>query len=242
MNLNPYALTVDILLIAVFAWTVYRAWKRGFVDAVAGLLSVIGAVGVSRMFGYVLRDILKQKIFEPLIGETVAEAIEKAIAGVGETAAEASDAVTAAITQALDGVLAYAEKIGIPWNVDSDLLSGVRLEGIGGEAADTIVDGVAGPIAEALASWSAYLILFIIAYAVLRLLFRIVNVVMKLPLLHEVNSLFGCVCGVLLGAAYAFVAARLASVVLGILVTRGTLPPDVLGGTVFGLLTGNTVL
>ena len=64
MNLNPYALTVDILLIAVFAWTVYRAWKRGFVDAVAGLLSVIGAVGVSRMFGYVLRDILKQKIFE----------------------------------------------------------------------------------------------------------------------------------------------------------------------------------
>jgi len=95
MNFNPYALSVDIVLIVVFVWTVYRAWKRGFVDAVAGLISVIGAVIVSRMFGFVLRDILKQKVFEPLIGKTVAAAIENAIAGAGETADAASDAVSA---------------------------------------------------------------------------------------------------------------------------------------------------
>ncbi len=242
MNFNPYALCVDVLLIAVFAWTVYRAWKRGLVDAAAGLLSVIGAVVVSRMFGFVLEGVLRRKLFDPLIGETVASVIQKALDTVHETAGSASDAITAAVTQALDGIRTYTDMLGIPLNIDPDRLSGISPNSISGEAANALAADIAAPIAETLASWSAYLLLFLIAYAVLRFVFRIIDLVMRLPLLHEANSLLGCVCGILLGTAYAFLAARLAAVVLGILVTRGTLPPEVLSGTIFGLLSGNKPL
>ncbi len=242
MNLNPYALALDVILIAVFAFTVYRAWKRGFVDAVAGLLSAIGAVILSRMFGFVLAGFLQREIFDPLVGDIVANTIENAAAGAQTSAETAAEVVTAAITQALDGIRSYTDMIGIPINIDPALLSSITTDGFGVGAAAPLIADIAAPIAETLALWSAYLILFLIAYAILRLVFRVLNLVAKLPILHQTNSLLGCICGVLLGAAYAYLGARLASVVLGILVTRGTLPPQVLGGTVFGWLSSIRIL
>lgn len=242
MNLNPYALAVDIVLIAVFALTVYRAWKRGFVDTVAGLLSVIGGILAARMFGFVLAGVLQRKVFDPLIGNIVKTVIENALQSAQMTAQTAADALTAAVTQALESIRSYTDIVGIPLDIDPNLLKDISPDALGTGAAEPLIVSIAEPIAETLALWSSYLLLFLVAYAILRFVLRILNVVTRLPLLHEANSLLGCVCGVLLGAAYAFLTARLLSVVLGILVTRGTLPPDVLAGTVFGLLTGTKSL
>lgn len=242
MNLSPYALAVDIVLVAVFALTVHRAWKRGFVDTVAGLLSVIGGVIAARMFGFVLAGVLQRKVFDPLIGDIVKNVIENALQTAQMTAEAAADALTAAVGQALESIRSYTDIVGIPLDIDPNLLSGISPDTLGTGAAEPLILSIAEPIAEKLALWTSYLLLFLIAYAILRFVLRILNVVTRLPILHEANSLLGCVCGVLLGAAYAWITARLLSVVLGILVTRGTLPSDILTGYVFGLLTGTQSL
>ena len=242
MNLSPLALAVDIVLIAVFALTVHRAWKRGFVDTVAGLLSVIGGVIAARMFGFVLAGVLQRKVFDPLIGDIVKNVIENALQTAQMTAEAAADALTAAVGQALESIRTYTDIVGIPLDIDPNLLSCISPDTLGTGAAEPLILSIAEPIAEKLAIWTSYLLLFLIAYAILRFVLRILNVVTRLPILHEANSLLGCVCGVLLGAAYAWITARLLSVVLGILVTRGTLPSDILTGYVFGLLTGTQSL
>lgn len=242
MNLSPYALAVDIVLVAVFALTVHRAWKRGFVDTVAGLLSVIGGVIAARMFGFVLAGVLQRKVFDPLIGDIVKNVIENALQTAQMTAEAAADALTAAVGQALESIRSYTDIVGIPLDIDPNLLSCISPDTLGTGAAEPLILSIAEPIAEKLALWTSYLLLFLIAYAILRFVLRILNVVTRLPILHEANSLLGCVCGVLLGAAYAWITARLLSVVLGILVTRGTLPSDILTGYVFGLLTGTQSL
>ena len=93
------------------------------------------------------------------------------------------------------------------------------------------------PIAGWLARIAAYLLTFFAAYLILRFALRIVDLVMKLPLLREANTLLGGICGVLLGAGYAWITAQALSLVLGILVTNGTLPSEVMGGVVFGWMT-----
>jgi len=242
MNLSPYALAVDIVLVSVFALTVHRAWKRGFVDTVAGLLSVIGGVIAARMFGFVLAGVLQRKVFDPLIGDIVKNVVENAVQTAQMSAEAAADAFSAALMQALDSIRVYTDMVGIPLDVDPQLLSQIMPDGSSVSAAEPLILSIAAPIAETLSAWTAYLLLFLIASAILRFVLRILNVVTRLPILHEANSLLGCVCGVLLGAAYAWITARLLSVVLGILVTRGTLPSDILTGYVFGLLTGTQSL
>ena len=231
MNLSPYAMTVDILLVAVFALTVYRAWKRGFVGAVSGLLSLVGAAVIAHMFSYLLEGILLRNVFVPFTEDILGEVVEKAVLSAGT----AADGGMAALSETLASLTETAGSLGVKLHGPLALPDVIDPSAIALVTED-ITAQLTPPIAGWLARVAAYLLLFVIAYAILRLVLRIVDLAMRLPILREANSLLGGICGVLLGAGYAWITAQLASLILGILVTGGTLPPDVLDGTVLGFL------
>ena len=234
MNVSPYALAVDVLLVAVFALTVYRAWKRGFVGAVSGLLSLVGAAVIAHMFSFILEGILLRNVFVPFTEDILGEVVEKAVLSAGT----AADGGMQALSETLASLTKPAAALGFPLHGPITLPDIIDPSAIALVTAD-ITAQLTPPIAGALAKIAAYLLLFLIAYAVLRFVLRIVALAMRLPLLREANTLLGGICGVLLGAGYAWIAAQIASLVLGILVTNGTLPPEVMDGTVFGWLTGS---
>jgi len=233
MELNLYAISVDLLLIGVFGYTVYRAWKRGFVGAAAGLLSFIGAWIAAGMFSYILDGFLQRTLFDSLVTDMIGSVISNAVMTAGETAETAAQALNAS----LESIRAYADTFGI--SLPTETLPQLSLH----SAADSaliaeMTEQLSAPIAEKLSFWAAHLILFLIAYLLLRFVFGVLDIVARLPILHQANSLLGGICGVLLGAGYAWIAARLLAFVLGIFVARGDLPPEFLDGTVFGALTG----
>ncbi len=232
MNLQPYALAVDVVLVAIFALTVYRAWKRGFVGAVSGLLALAGAALVAYMFAYIPEGILLRRVFVPFTEDILGDVVARAVLSAGTAADGGMDALSASLASLTD----TAASLGIPLNgpitlpdvVDPSAMSLLTEE---------ITSRLTPPIAGWLAKITAYLLLFLFAYLILRFVLRIVDLVMKLPILRGANTLLGGTCGVLLGAGYAWIAAQALSLVLGILVTNGTLPSEVLGGTLFGWMT-----
>lgn len=232
MNLHPYALAVDLVLIAVFALTVYRAWKRGFVGAVSGLLALVGAAVIAYLFAYIPEGILLRRVFVPFTEEILGEIVQKAILSAGTAADGGMDA----LSQTLASLTESAGALGIPLHGPIALPDVVDPSAMA-LLTEQITAQLTSPIAGWLARIAAYLLTFFAAYLILRFVLRIVDLVMKLPLLREANTLLGGICGVLLGAGYAWITAQALSLVLGILVTNGTLPSEVMGGVVFGWMT-----
>lgn len=232
--MNLYSITIDLLLIAVFAAAVHRSYKRGFVDAVSGLLSLVGAYIAAGMFGFVLRGFLYREVFSPLVTDAVGRALSDAAASVTTSL---SDALASLQTQA-ERLTHIADGLGIRIPIDGALPQSVEDPAALGVLTGELTASAAQPIAEALSSAAAFVILFAAAYVILRIVFGALDLVMHLPILRTLNRAAGGICGVLLGAGYAFLAARLLSLILGILVTNGTLPPEILDGAVFGFLTG----
>ena len=234
MQMNLYAVTVDLILVAVFAITVYFGWKRGFVSAVSGILSLLGAWIISAMFGYLLFGVLQRNVFDPLVSDMIGNLI----AGAMDAAESTADAAAQALASSLESIRSCTDIFGITVPLDADSLAQMVGGGFTDSAAGALTADIAAPISATLSEWTAHLLLFVSAYLILRLLFVVLNLVMKLPVLSGVNRMLGGLGGVILGIGYVFIASRLLAVILGILVTRGTLPPEVMGGTVFGFLTG----
>lgn len=235
MELNLYALMIDLILIAVFAVTVRHGWKRGFIGAVSGILSLIGAWILSGMFSFLLVGVLQRNIYDPFVFDVIGTLIENAVRTAGATA----DAAAQAISASLEGLRSCTEIFGIVVPLDAASLSELLTTGVADTVTDSLTAEIAVPIAARLSEWTAHLMVFILAYVLLRIVFGMLDIVMKLPILKEANSLLGGVGGIILGAGYAFVASRLLAVILGILVTQGTLPPEIMSGVIFGFLTGS---
>lgn len=232
--MNLYSAAVDLILIAVFALTVIRSYRRGFVDAVSGLLSVIGAFIAAKMFGFVLQDFLYRSVLNPLVTEAVAAALSDTAASVTTSIAD----TFAALSAQADRLAQTAANLGIQIPLTELLPDSIADAAAVSTLTEELTVSAAQPIAEKLSEGAAFVILFIAAYVVLRLVFGALDIVMRLPILGTINRTAGGLCGVLVGAAYAFLCAQLLSLVLGILVTNGTFPPEIMDGTVFGYLTG----
>lgn len=232
--MNLYSISVDLILIAVFAYTVYRSYKRGFVDAVSGLLSLIGAFLAANMFGFVLEGLLYREVIAPLVTEAVGGALTDAAASVSTSL---SDALAALGAQA-ERLTHTAQGLGIRIPLESVLPQSVADTAALGALTEEMTASASQPIAQALSHAAAFVILFVLSYLLLRIVFRALDLVMRLPILRTVNRAAGGLCGVLVGAGYAFLCAQLLSLVLGILVTDGTFPPEILDGRIFGFLTG----
>ena len=232
--MNVYAMIVDLLLIGIFAITVYRSWKRGFVSAVAGLLSFIGAWIAAGMFSFVLDGFLQRNMFDPLVTDIVGSVITQA----AENAASGVDSALDAVSASLESILAFTDTFSIP--LPDDILPQLSAGGIADSAAlADLTAQISEPIAAALSAWTAYIILFAVVYILLRIVFSVLNLTMRLPLLNTANKLLGVICGIVLGAGYTLIAARLLALILGILVTREMLPPQVLDGVIFGIFSGS---
>ena len=143
--MNIYAMIVDLLLIGIFAITVYRSWKRGFVSAVAGLLSFIGAWIAAGMFSFVLDAFLQRNMFDPLVTDIVGSVITQA----AENAASGVDSALDAVSVSLESILAFTDTFSIP--LPEDILPQLSAGGIADSAAlADLTAQISEPIAAAL--------------------------------------------------------------------------------------------
>lgn len=229
------AFVTDLILIVIFFATVYRASKRGFVDAIAGLLSVIGAYFCAVSLRFVLDGVLQRYVFDPFVYSAVGDVLRGAMEGV-ETSLESA---ASGLLTAVGELIAMGSTFGLTYTLDAEsALASITEAADLSAVTETLTADIAAPISQRLSETAAFLLLFVIAFLVLRTIFRVLNLIMRLPVLHEANRLLGTVCGCLLGGAYVYLAAQLMALLLGILIANGTLPPDTEGGILFRMICG----
>lgn len=189
------AVIIDAIVVAVLlAFAIWGA-RQGLVRALAGLVMVIVALVGAGMIAATFSG-PAAKLVAPVIQKHITSRVEEAITVQTGAALEEAGEETQ-----MEGLLAL---LGLDEDVRNSLAEQAeeRVRETGASIVSAVVESLVGSI--------AYGVLFILAFLALLLLLHVLvgamDLVMKLPLLHGLNSLGGGVLGLAEGALVLFLA------------------------------------
>jgi uncharacterized membrane protein required for colicin V production len=211
----PYLL--DLLVILIFLLSVWLGHKRGLIKTVTGIVAFLVAMVLSSMLSAPLANVLYDKAVAP----TIESAVEEQLQQMQNNAAQELGNVYDALPSTVQNLLAYA---GIE---DAEAFA-ERVPAGETTALTQRVSEAVRPVVMPLLQGLCSLVLFLILYILTRLAMKLLNVVVKLPLLKQVNKTFGFIGGAVSGLLWVLFAVRvmqaLASfAVAGDLLTAATL-------------------
>lgn len=191
---------LDALLVILFAVCVWLGWKRGFIKTVSGLIALFAAVIVASTFSAPIAHGVYANSVEPAVMTTLEEHISNEVLPSEEDLDAAIEKMPALVVTLLEtGDMGSGAAI----------LERVETVDAGKSAARTITDHVVTPIVLPLLQMLCSVVLFLLTYLIASILLRVLDLVAKLPLLKQLNSVLGLAAGALTGAVWAIFAARI---------------------------------
>ena len=191
---------LDAVLIVLFALCVWIGWKRGFIKTVSGLIALAVAVIVASTFSTPIANAVYTGTVEPAVLSTLEEKINSEVLPTAEQLDAAIDEMPSLVATLLE--------VG-DMGSGAAILEQVDAVESGKSAASTITDCVVTPIVLPLMQMLCSVVLFAAAYLIASILLRVLDLVAKLPVLKQLNSVLGVVAGALTGAAWVIFAARI---------------------------------
>lgn len=189
-------IVLDLLLIVLLAIGVYIGWHRGFLRVVmktfAGLFSAVFAMAMFERLAVILKD----KYVYPFVHAK----LDAAMQGIDSSysAEKLADAVP-------EGLQNAAATVGID-------LTGIANNAVqsGKDAVAEFVQNASVAVAQMVASAAAFVLLFLLAFFVLRVLSVPINaIVMRVPVLGQINRFLGLLFGAVTAVVLAFVFCKL---------------------------------
>lgn len=191
------AYIIDIILIAVFAFVVAFAVKKGFAKIALNLAATVLSYIAAYILGKPAAELLYDKVVRAIIEKALAERIEKSPTGDILTQ-------TKGIIESLpEGLMKLAEKIGFNATAAVESISNTDISSKGISAA--VTDSVLKPMIVVLLTVLCSIIIFIIASIIFGFLAKLINKVFKMPLVKNVNRFLGGVVGIIQGVILLFV-------------------------------------
>lgn len=191
-------LLLDLLLAAVLLIFAFRGAAKGFVLSLCGLLAVAVALTGAALASRALSPLVAQTI-EPPIAQAIESRLEEEIqAGNGEETLE--ELPLGQVLDVLREMGLYEQLID---TVDRAVEAGMVSVAAGAAAA------VAAALAQSIASAVIFLVAFALLLVVWSLVSRSLDLVARLPGLHFLNKTLGAAVGLLKGCVFLFVAVRL---------------------------------
>lgn len=203
---------LDIVVIAIFAVCIIYGYTKGFVRAVYGLFSSIISYIVSCIFA---RD-FSIVIAQTPIFKSVSGSLYESLDGI-EFASGGAVATNEIVT---DSTAELFERIGFSLDEINRYVTSLVSQGV-----DNVTDGVKEyviePVLNTFAYSIAFLIIFIGALLVLKVVCFLLDKTMSFSGLAGVNKFFGVVLGVLAALVYSMVFCLLAVAIIPYLATNG---------------------
>ena len=172
--------------------------KRGLLRALAGLLIVIAALVGAGMIAASFSGPVA-RLVAPVIGEHIAEQVDEAMAAQADGAQmpEEDDGEAFGIEELL-------ALLGLDEDVRDSLAESARetVRDTGVSVATAVVESIAQSIIYGL----LYILSFLVLLALLHVLVRAMDLLLKLPGLHGLNALGGGILGLIQGALLLFLA------------------------------------
>ncbi len=197
---------LDIIIIAICAFIVYRSYKKGVIKMALSLASGVVSFIVAKSFSGVFKDFL----YDKFVLNSVSDGIEDSLMSMAESEdgvfnlAKMFEDMPDALKQIIDKFNVSGDKLG-------ELCSG-KTEA-GAEVVEEVAEYIASPLATTISNVLAFAILFIGTFILFTLATFIIDKVFKLPILNGINKTLGIVVGVLKAVVFVFVAAVLLSLV-----------------------------
>lgn len=177
---------LDALLIGLFALCIVIGWRRGFVEAISGVIALAAAVAVSVLLSSPMAELTYTKTVEPAVISALEEQIQDDTLPVAQQ-----------VDNALEQMPAFITALLAARGVDSGeaVLEGLHVEEMGISLAEGVTQQVIAPLILPLLEGLCSILLFVIVYLLALLLLRVLNVVARVPVLKQLNRALGVVAG-----------------------------------------------
>lgn len=197
--MSGIGLFVDIFFVVFAIIIVAVNAKRGFVKnamrLISFVLSIIIAITFTPMFsGY---------IAENWIADNVNEYVKEQVISLSQRGGENTFDIASLFNNKQADFMDLLDRFGV--DVD-DLSEGYKAITEGSEeTVNELADKIANAVVNALASVVAFILLAIAALILLRLISMLLEVVVKVPILKQINTALGFICGIILALAFVYV-------------------------------------
>ena len=186
------SIILDVLIVAVFIIALISGWKRGFVRSFMRIISVIGAVIVTKLLYPSVSALLYDKIVFGKVSDYIRSIFERDIGSTGKSLSDLFGELPEFFTKFLDR-----------FSTQSDAQRFFK-DNPNATAGD-LSDFLAKPIANTISNVIAIVLLFFVSYIAFKLLTLLLDRVVKLPLLSALNHGLGIALGAILGLAIIWV-------------------------------------
>ena len=185
------SLVIDIIIILAAVASIYCGIVRGFVRSASGFVSLILAVAAAFMFTTPTAEYLNEKF----IAERVENIVSDSLTGIVSAGEQqlALPQIIADRPAALDSV---AKRFGFDLDEVADYYDGTLSGESDSSAISKLSEYIAEPTARSISRVTASALVFIAALFLLKLLFWLLDLICRLPVLDKLNTLLGLLFGI----------------------------------------------
>lgn len=191
---------LGIIAIGILVLTGIGGYRKGFVREVMSFFFVFLSLALAWMMNPYVNDFMMEKT-------PVYEKIQESCRGLVDSqklAGETSDEESS--DEGVQEEDSFIDKMGLPEILQKSLTENNTAEVYEELAVNTFGDYVSGYLARTIVNGMSYLISYILANLVIRLLGCILNAIAELPLINGANRLTGAVVGVAKGVLFLWIA------------------------------------
>lgn len=205
-----WLLVVALIIIGACA---FAGWRAGFVKTVFSLVSTIAVIILTLIFSPVVSNMLKNN-------ETVFGTVKEKIGAVVDLSGEEGDTES------------FIDGLSLPDSIKNMLKNNDDVSGFATNQMESLEDYICELLAGVVINAIGFIVTFLIAAAGMALLCFLLDVISKLPVLHQINTIAGIAVGALEGLVILWI--------LFIVVTM--LGSTEFGQTMLGLISESKIL
>ena len=201
---------LDVVSVVILVVCIWSAARRGFVKTIIGFVGTLLAVAAAAIFGPAAASVIRVRLVGPFFERIVGDYLMTYMSGVGESAEAFAEQFNQLLAEMPEVLEAYLRRFSVSPEEVRQSFEASSLE----SAKDAAVSAISTPLSQAVSNVLGFLLVFVAALLLIKLLTVLLDTAAKLPLLRSVNKglgvALGAVQGVLIVLVFAGVMTHLA--------------------------------
>lgn len=201
---------LDVVSVVILVVCIWSAARRGFVKTIIGFVGTLLAVAAAAIFGPAAASVIRVRLVGPFFERIVGDYLMTYMSGVGESAEAFAEQFNQLLAEMPEVLEAYLRRFSVSPEEVRQSFEASSLE----SAKDVAVSAISTPLSQAVSNALGFLLVFVAALLLIKLLTVLLDTAAKLPLLRSVNKglgvALGAVQGVLIVLVFAGVMTHLA--------------------------------
>ena len=190
---------LGIVAIGILILTGIGGYRKGFVREIMSFFFVFLALALAWMMNPYVNEFLVEKT-------PVYERIEESCRGLVESQKSGTEISDEGISEETQEEDSFIGEMGLPEILQKSLTENNTAEVYKELAVDTFGDYISGYLARMIVNGMSYLISYVLANLVLKVLSCVLNAIAELPLINGANRLTGAAVGVAKGILFVWIA------------------------------------